>query len=1201
MKFWEIFRFEVGYQLRRPLTWIYFAALFALCLKIATDAYTENARDDGYAFNGTFVIASLTLLGSMMALLVIASFASDAGARDAQTRMHPLVYTLPVGKAAYLSGRFLAAFALSAIILAAVPLAALLSMFKPGLAPDLLGPFQPGAYLSAYVVIALCNAFVAAALSFSMAALSRRAGAGYLVAVLLFLTAFVVRLLVAGEFDHWELAKIIDPLGLTVISEIERTTTPLQKNVINVGLYLPLLLNRAVWLAVALGVFALTLFRFRFAHPGTRAHRKIIPGGRSDVKDPVEPRCLPISVPRVTRTFGAGVRIRQIIAITMQSFREIAMSWGGLILGGAITLLILFGSESIQHLGVPLLPKTQRMIEFVGAVDEMIWLIVPLLTVYFVGELIWRDRETGLSEIADAAPAPESILFTGKFLGLALVLIAYQALLMVACMLIQAQLGYYNFEIGLYARVLFGLLLPEHLLFAAMAFAAHTLVNQKYAGYMVALAVYAGAAFAPMLGVEHKLLIFGAAPNWMYSDLSGFGSSVEPWLWFKLYWGAWASLLAVATRLFWVRGAELGIASRLRSARRRLTRPTLGVAAAAAVLITAFGGFIFYNTNVLNVYTSAFEMAARRAEYERRYGQYEGIPQPRIVGAKLRVEIYPERREAEIRGGYRLMNKSDVAIGAIHLAPGSGVETGPAEFDRPVKLALDDQRLDHRIYQLETPLLPGDSLELNFEVRFKPRGFTNDGTDPAVAANGSYFEGQKWLPAMGYQPSRAIAGAGERSAYGLPPRPAVRSLDDVEARRDLTHTERVAFEAIVGTAEGQVAVAPGALRRTWTENGRRYFHYATDAPIRKDFPFFSAAYATREARWNDTAIQIFHHPDHTANLDRMIKSIHASLDSFTKRFGPYPHGQIRFVERPGSSVSLHASPMNISYQEGAALINPDADPRGFDLAFAVMAHETAHQWWGGQVASANVEGGPLLSESLAWYSALSVVREIHGDEHLRRLLNMMREAYLNPSSRADPPLLRARDWFSAYRKGPFAMYALSEYVGAERVDATLRRLIEKYGSGEPPLPTSLDLYAELQAVTPDSLRPLLADLFEANTFWELSTKEVKAEQAETGEWQVTIHAQARKVTVDVHGVVTEVPMDDLVEVGVFAAAESGGLGEHLYMGMHRIRSGDQRITVTVSRKPARAGIDPRNLLIDVKTSDNLKEITSAKALPEGSE
>ncbi|HEX7183644.1 MAG TPA: hypothetical protein VF756_17545, partial [Thermoanaerobaculia bacterium] len=72
------------------------------------------------------------------------------------------------------------------------------------------------------------------------------------------------------------------------------------------------------------------------------------------------------------------------------------------------------------------------------------------------------------------------------------------------------------------------------------------------------------------------------------------------------------------------------------------------------------------------------------------------------------------------------------------------------------------------------------------------------------------------------------------------------------------------------------------------------------------------------------------------------------------------------------------------------------------------------------------------------------------------------------------------------------------------------------------------------------------------------------------------------------GVETKVPMDDLIEIGVFATAEDGALGEPLYLRMHRVRSGEQSITVTVPGKPARAGIDPRNLLIDVEATDNLR-------------
>lgn len=50
----------------------------------------------------------------------------------------------------------------------------------------------------------------------------------------------------------------------------------------------------------------------------------------------------------------------------------------------------------------------------------------------------------------------------------------------------------------------------------------------------------------------------------------------------------------------------------------------------------------------------------------------------------------------------------------------------------------------------------------------------------------------------------------------------------------------------------------------------------------------------------------------------------------------------------------------------------------------------------------------------------------------------------------------------------------------------------------------------------------------------------------------------------------------------------------MYLQMQRARSGQQRIAVTVPKKPARAGIDPRNLLIDVQAGDNFKDITSAK-------
>jgi hypothetical protein len=210
---------------------------------------------------------------------------------------------------------------------------------------------------------------------------------------------------------------------------------------------------------------------------------------------------------------------------------------------------------------------------------------------------------------------------------------------------------------------------------------------------------------------------------------------------------------------------------------------------------------------------------------------------------------------------------------------------------------------------------------------------------------------------------------------------------------------------------------------------------------------------------------------------------------------------------------------------------------------------------------------------------MRVVEETLGPEHLRRYLRSLREGFGPPRNRAVPPLLRATDSFSYARKGPFALYALSQYFGKDRVDDVLRSLLKKHGSGVPPLPTSLDLYQELQAVTPDSYQSLLHDLFEKNTFWEFETEQATAQQTAGGAWQVTLDVRARKVVVDEMGAVTEAPMDDWIEIGVFDEYEP-------YLQKHRIHSGKQAIMVTVTQRPSRAGIDPRHLLSDLGETDN---------------
>ena len=1206
MKLFGILRFELAYQLRRPWPWLCMVVLGVFAFVNTRVAVVPVTLPQDFILNSPFIIAVVSVFSCQIWLLIAPAVAGEAAARDVHTGMHPLVYASPVSKTEYLGGRFLAAFVLNAVILLAVQVGSLLAAHAPGVDPEIIGPFRPAAYLMAYGLIALPNALIATAIQFAVALLSGRPMASYAGSMGLFFFSYPVTFVLYFS-PLQKLALLADPIGvMAIMNEMMSEWTIVEKNVRMFTLEGPMLLNRAIWVGIALLTLALVYLRFRFAHRPAQRAPAVDPWSRltrrfaanASIADTAPVR-IAITVPPVRRSFGVSTNVRQAIAIARSSFWMIAKSPPGLFLLAVFPMFVVLVLHVESGMwGIQMLPRTGYILaKHVTAAltyfaDYRV--IVPLLIVYFAGELVWRERDARLSENVDATPAPEWAFFLGKLLGLGLVLAALMVSLTAAGMLAQTLMGYHDFQVGLYLTILFGLQLPEYLLLAVLVLLVHAVVDQKHVAMLVALVVYFLIVFSSVLGVEHKLLVYGSSPGWSFTDMRGFGSSVGPWLAFKLYWAAWALLLAVAATLLWVRGREPALRSRLSMARHRFTRGTARAAAVAVALILTLGGFIFYNTNVLNEYITDDELVERRADYERRYGKYEGIPQPVRIATNLRIEIHPDRRAAMIQGSYRLVNRSAVAIDSVHLEPAFYVDTR-VTFDRAFHHVVADDKLGHDIYALEEPLQPGDSLTLGFDVSFEPRGFTNSGprtsgAGTAILENGTYFTSGA-LPVIGYQPLRELWSAEDRRKHGLPRQVTLPPPGDIDP--SVAANAPATFDAIVATDENQVAVAPGELRRTWSEAGRSYFHYVSDRPINGTEVFFSADYVVHRERWKGVDLQAFVHPGHATQMERVLHSARASLDYYSEQFGPYPYRFLQIVEQPGDFLGMGVDGSGvITGGEGFFLLNPEQE--GFDAIFEIVAHEAGHQWWGMQLKPAFAEGGGVISESLAWYSAMQLVKKVKGREALRRFMSFMREPNPWPPIRTGRPLLRAMDPWANYRKGPYAFHALSEYMGEERVNGALRRLVATKASS---FATTLDMYRELQAVTPDSLKPLLHDLFEVNSWWTFDTRQARAVRTGAGTWEVTLDVEAHKVVGDSAGVDREMPMNEWVEIGVFAAAGPGEmLGKPLYVEKHRIASGRQTITVTVLQEPARAGIDPYNLL-DWEEGDNIErvEIESASA------
>jgi hypothetical protein len=1175
------------------VTWLYFPVLLFLSFVQGTDGYAEAARKGDHFLGAPFVIAARTLVGTFIWVLVAAFVAGDAAVRDVETRMSPLTYTAPVRKRDYLGGRFLAAFLLNALIMLAVPAGVILSVYSPETDAATRGPFLLAAYVGAYLLVCLPNAFIATAVQFCFAMWTRRAVAGYLGGLVVLALSFAM-LPDAGLPLSTTTAQMLDPLGVATLSPDQLTDTWTRDalNTRQVVFEAPWLGTRALWVVIALALLWLTTWRFAFRHYSERhwwVRRAAL--RRDEHSEPLATRTA-IMAPLLQRNFGPTLYLRQASSIAFASFGRIIKDKSGLVILAGVALLAALAIGEIQgFMGVPLAPRTDYVINSLALPDfPPAKLAIPLLMIFWVGELLWRERDARVEEIVDATPVRESVLFLGKFAGLALVLALCMALRMIAGVLAQLSAGYRDFGISTYLQILFGMQLVEYLIIIMAAVVLHVVINQRHIGHLVALVAYVVIAASPVLGLQHHLLVYGTDPGWAYSEMVGFGESLAPWLWFKLYWGAWALLLAVFAVLLWVRGRESGFAMRVRIARGRFTPALASALLIALAIIVGAGSFIFYNTNVLNAYQPVSDHREQRAEYERRFGRYRDEAQPQLIRTSLRVELYPDKRSMHIRGTHRLMNNTTVPIDTVHVA--TDTKTDGLVFSRKATLAVEDDRLGHRIFALASPLEPGDSIELDFNVDFEARGFSNDGVDAVVRANGTHFTNQRWLPFIGYQPRRELDNAADRRDLGLPPSSGVPSLyDSVAKLRRRSGAEPIRFEAIIGTSHDQTAIAPGELRRTWTENGRRYFHYVSDEAIGNEYAFFSARYAVHEARWNDVAIQIFHHPGHDANVERMVRAVQASLSHYTSQFGAYPYRHVRLIERPGHSLGMHAEANTIDFGEAFSLLNPGVGASALDLPFFVVAHEVAHQWWGSS-RFAPVEGVGFLSEALATFSAYQVVDKTYGREHLRRLLAQHRSSYEIPGTYAAVPLLRANTPYLMYRKGPFALFAVSEYIGVAPVNQALRRLLDNHAGGVS-LPTTLDFYRELRAVTPDSIHTLLRDLFEANTYWELETGNVSVLSHREGVWEVTMEVNAGKVVVDTAGNEKRLPMNDLVQVGLFAPAETGKpVGKPLYLQLHRIRAGKQTITMSVREKPALGGIDPYYLLAESRGTDHIRQVVA---------
>jgi aminopeptidase N len=470
------------------------------------------------------------------------------------------------------------------------------------------------------------------------------------------------------------------------------------------------------------------------------------------------------------------------------------------------------------------------------------------------------------------------------------------------------------------------------------------------------------------------------------------------------------------------------------------------------------------------------------------------------------------------------------------------------------------------------------------------------GQDTPVVGNGTFFNNSV-LPHIGYQPSLELSDPRDRRRHGLPAQERALARDDARGLADnyvSNDADWISFDATVSTSPDQIAIAPGMLENEWTVRGRRYFHYKMDKPMLDFYAFQSARYAVRHDRWQDVGIDLYYHPGHEYDLERMIRGVRDSLDYYTRNFGPYPLKVVRIVEFPRYATLAQSFPGTIPFSEGLGFIAKvdDNNPKDINYPYYVTAHEMAHQWWGNQLIGGNTRGATVLSETLAEYSALMVMKNSVGPAKMRRFLRYDLNRYLSGramETKKELPLAdNENQGYLHYAKGSLAMYQLQDVLGEDKVNGVLRALLARYAYASSPYPSVSVLVDALRKVTPPQDAYLIDDLFNHIVLYENHAVSASALRRPDGKYELSLKVFANKLHASELGEEKEVPLNDWIDIG---ADDKDGNG--LVRERRLITQKDNSFKLVLGARPVKAGIDPDNKLIDRKPNDNMIQVESA--------
>jgi hypothetical protein len=1077
--------------------------------------------------------------------------------------------------------------------------------FAPWIDKESLGPINILYFLQPTLVYVAVNTLLISGLFTAIAAISRNRSLVYVSAVGIFIL-YIMSGLFVGE-DAPDLAiSMVDPFGanaLAVTTEFwpaDEQNTRLSPLIGYIGL------NRLVWGGIGLmlyfGIFKLFKRGLVMRKTKLGIEDEEVSTGRIQV----QPATTNLTAGNTVTSFFTRFKYEYMTTVKSIPFAILTLL--------ALSLFATVIYVQTKFVPDPVLPTNLQMVQTVlGSAT------IPLLIilVFFSGEIIWRDKTSGINEILDASPVRNWPLLAGKWLALIAVILTIVMTAVVFGMISQIVLGDVPINVVTYLKFALVTFAPRLLMFATLVLFIQNFMPNRIVGMIASGALVIFFFFVlRQLPFYHPMMGFGRLPTGGISELNGFGDMVS-FKWFGIYWGSLCALFAVLSIWLWRRGLQHSLFARLRGLGKRLGPVSLIAGALFAAGFIGSGLKIHKAYNVDGDYRTEKQAEKRQVRGEKLLADALKMPLPKIRSVEADVSFQPSKQTATISGSYLIENTTGEPLSELYVAPASAHDEDNLELvldgatrvtDRDDIKEIED--FGYRIYTFDPPLDIGATTQMRFKTYFHaPR--LGDGS--VIRKNGTFVNNTQVMPMLGVQDQR-MQNPDKRRKYDLPELEKRAERTDLKARQ-FNFISRAAdyvdFKAKICTDVGQIPIAPGKLMREYEENGQACRNYQLKNPTFNYVAFMSADYEVRADIWEnsdgeDIDLEIYYHAAHDFNIDLMLKAMKDSLDTFTTTFGPYPYGQIRIMEFPYASFAQGFAG-TIPFSENIGFARDPGDPEdneSVDIATYVTMHEIGHQWFAHQIMPADTKGFNVLSEGLTENAAMTAYEDALGWQKARRLLEQRAiQSYLLTRARDsddEPSLAEAgNQTYLVYNKASWVFWGLKQYMGEEEMQGAIRGFLDEYGSKGPLYPTTKELIEALRAAAPDDMQGLITDYWERITFWDLKFGEdIDVKPNVDGGFTVSLTAIVdKRIATEETGKetsVTEIDGEELnewVEIGFYKEDPKDTLGDE-WMSLERVllTEAETALSFELKERPAFVMLDPRRLLIERNVKDNAKPL-----------